>query len=67
MIYRLLPLVVVPVVIWFVWVCVLHVPRDQHVYFDCPANQTAIIDGRKHLCTYVTEDELRCYPMMCRQ
>lgn len=67
MIYRLLPWAVIMVLVaWFVWVCVLHVPSDQHVWFDCP-KQITFIDDHPHLCTYVTEDELRCYPMMCRR
>lgn len=40
---------------------------SQHDSFSC-IEKPVMLDGRPHRCEFVTEQEIRCYPMMtmCR-
>jgi hypothetical protein len=59
-----LVVIAVAATLWIVWLHVQHMVRDPSV--DCPAKQTSTIDGRPRLCLYVSKDEVRCYPAVCR-
>lgn len=44
------------------WLIMLHGIVDQHDTSGCPITKVTMLSGRPHFCTFVTEDELRCYP-----
>ena len=58
---RLLPIVAVSALVWFL----AHISATSDRALACPTD-AVLIDGRPHLCLYAVENEARCYMLLCQ-